>query len=305
MFQAALLSMVSGLGVTNANLPVDAPPVPRTLAILTLEASLGVDPQLAGVITQTLADDLRAAGVFSRITTTQEIDNIMGFEQQKQLLNCESSSCMAEIAGALGVTHVLMGQLARIGARFVLNVRLFDVKRGQVVGSVTQHVRGESAEVVFDVLKPATLDLLGQAGFLPKVASGPPAGGAAPLTHGTGARDGAQPTATQAVGAAATTKELRSGPRWGLVAGGGAGVAVGAVAVIVAVVGAMAGALSTVHYLGFVYVDTRSLGLTGDAKFWVSVGVPLMSFTVVAFSALVALVGLLGGGGLSVGGFLL
>ena len=51
---------------------------------------------------------------------------LLGVERQKQLLGCSdaASSCMAELAGALGADGLVTGQLARIGKSFQLNVKV-------------------------------------------------------------------------------------------------------------------------------------------------------------------------------------
>lgn len=61
-----------------------------------------------------------------RVTTPADMAALLGIEKQKQLLGCadESSSCMAELAGALGADGFVMGQIARVGQSFQLNVKI-------------------------------------------------------------------------------------------------------------------------------------------------------------------------------------
>ncbi|MBL8956471.1 MAG: hypothetical protein JNK82_37195 [Myxococcaceae bacterium] len=61
-----------------------------------------------------------------RVTTPKDMAAALGIEKQKQLLGCadESSSCMAELAGALGADGFVTGQIARVGQSFQLNVKI-------------------------------------------------------------------------------------------------------------------------------------------------------------------------------------
>lgn len=61
-----------------------------------------------------------------RVVTQRDIANALGLERQRQLLGCAdtSSSCMAELAGALGVDGLVTGQLAKIGNAYQLNVKV-------------------------------------------------------------------------------------------------------------------------------------------------------------------------------------
>jgi hypothetical protein len=61
-----------------------------------------------------------------RVTTPKDMAALLGIEKQKQLLGCsdQSSSCMAELAGALGADGLITGQVAKVGKRFQLNLKV-------------------------------------------------------------------------------------------------------------------------------------------------------------------------------------
>lgn len=59
------------------------------------------------------------------ITTASEIDTLLGFERQRQLIGCdEGNSCMAELAAALGVDAIVKGSVAKLSDRVQVNVKL-------------------------------------------------------------------------------------------------------------------------------------------------------------------------------------
>src|SRR5688572_24149396 len=49
-----------------------------------------------------------------QVATKAEVSAVLGMERQRNLLGCsEQGSCMAELAGALGVDGIITGSLAR------------------------------------------------------------------------------------------------------------------------------------------------------------------------------------------------
>ena len=60
------------------------------------------------------------------VTTPKDMAAMLGIEKQKQMLGCadEASSCMAELAGALGADGFVTGQLAKVGQSLQLNVKI-------------------------------------------------------------------------------------------------------------------------------------------------------------------------------------
>ncbi|MHB8874287.1 MAG: hypothetical protein ACYC8T_11420 [Myxococcaceae bacterium] len=82
-----------------------------------------------------------------RVTTKNEVGALLGFERQKQLLGCSenSSACLAEMAGALGVDGLITGSLAKFGSSFAMNLKIVWARDGQVIGAYATRVKGDEA----------------------------------------------------------------------------------------------------------------------------------------------------------------
>ena len=54
---------------------------------------------------------------FFQVISQQDIATMLGLERQKQLMGCadDSTSCLAELSGALGARFVMSGTLTRLG----------------------------------------------------------------------------------------------------------------------------------------------------------------------------------------------
>ena len=53
---------------------------------------------------------------FVPVTSSKDVQAIVGLDRQKQLLGCGTQSCSAELAGALSVDAPLFGSVAKAGS---------------------------------------------------------------------------------------------------------------------------------------------------------------------------------------------
>jgi len=86
----------------------------------------GLTDAQASFFAEHFSVQLQRAGDDVRVTTPKDLETVLGVEKQKQLLGCadDSSSCMAEIAEALGAAGLVTGQIAKVGQRYQLNVKI-------------------------------------------------------------------------------------------------------------------------------------------------------------------------------------
>lgn len=100
-----------------------------------------VNPEKAQFFSLHLAAALRDRGL--TVITAQDISALLGVERQKQLLGCgdEASSCMAEIASALGAPYVMSGSLTKLEGIFQLNLQVMDSGKARTIGRATKIAR--------------------------------------------------------------------------------------------------------------------------------------------------------------------
>ena len=74
-----------------------------------------------------------------RVITANEISAVLGNERQRQLLGCsdKSSSCIAELAGALGSDAVIVGSVARFGASYAMTVKVISANDASTLASTS------------------------------------------------------------------------------------------------------------------------------------------------------------------------
>jgi len=79
------------------------------------------------------------------VVTSREIQSLLGFERQKQLMGCsdESSSCVAELANALGVDGLILGDIAKFGSVYQVNLKAIAASNAKVLASYSERVNSE------------------------------------------------------------------------------------------------------------------------------------------------------------------
>ncbi len=105
----------------------------RTMAVLDVEIT-AVNEKLDGsAFTEMLTSAVDGTGMF-KVVSSKDLSTMMGLERQRQMMGCsEDSSCMAELANALGAELVLVATVGRVGENYLVTVKLIDAKRSKTV----------------------------------------------------------------------------------------------------------------------------------------------------------------------------
>lgn len=102
----------------------DAPAPAVRVLVLDLEA-VGVDASVSRSVDPIVLDAVsRTAGV--EAVSAAEIKRLAEMEAAKAELGCDTSSCLAELAGAMGARFVLFGSVSRLGTTTTIALSLFD-----------------------------------------------------------------------------------------------------------------------------------------------------------------------------------
>lgn len=112
----AVMFLVSTLAMLTGAPGLAAPATPtKSVAVFPLEQKTGVTQESAELLTDVVVQALRDASVFSRVMSAKEIETVLAFNVTKEMASCGNSSCLAEIAGQLGVDYIVAGNLGRLG----------------------------------------------------------------------------------------------------------------------------------------------------------------------------------------------
>lgn len=134
--------MPSALVLTALLFGASSPPPKVAMPGLSV---IGFDERLASFYGEHFAQQLKFEGL--NVITNKEIAALLGFERQKQLLGCAegSNSCIAELANALGADGVVLGDVAKVGAKTQMNLKVISASDGKTLAAFSDRVEGEEA----------------------------------------------------------------------------------------------------------------------------------------------------------------
>ncbi|MBK6688686.1 MAG: hypothetical protein IPG45_29710 [Deltaproteobacteria bacterium] len=126
------------------------------LVVPTFQVS-SVDPNVAPILTELVLESLLTRHGLHALGPS-DVQDLLVTEQTRQSMGCETS-CMKELAGALGASKLVSGSVGRLGDVFVLTLKLVDVESAQVLSRASRNFA--KLEGAKEVVGPLVDELLG------------------------------------------------------------------------------------------------------------------------------------------------
>lgn len=123
-----------------------AAPVKCSMAVLDLEAADGISKSLAATWTDVVVQEMQAHSGCT-VLSRADIRAVISLEAEKSLLGCDEQSCLSELGGALGVSHLVTGRISRIEGSVLLSLRKTNLKTMVVESRATDSFGGYDDEV--------------------------------------------------------------------------------------------------------------------------------------------------------------
>lgn len=114
-----------------------APAAPATLALPGL-SGVNLGSGEAALYSDLLAAELARSGL--KVITNRDIAAVLGLERQKAVMSCAEASCTAELAAALGADGLVVGDIGKLGATTLLNVKVLSAKSAASEALYTEQV---------------------------------------------------------------------------------------------------------------------------------------------------------------------
>jgi TolB-like protein len=130
---------------------------PKSLLQMNLTAN-NVDPRTVNTIESFITVELDKNQNL-KVLAGDDVKKMLDLESQKQAAGCDDdSSCLAEIAGALGADYVVTGQLGKLDTRLILTLNLFDAGKKEAINRVT--VKADSLDQMPEQVESAVFRLI-------------------------------------------------------------------------------------------------------------------------------------------------
>lgn len=112
-----------------------ADPAPlRSVLVLDLAAT-DVPQGTQRLLSSLLADSVGRAGL--KTLAQEEMRRVVELEGEKAAMGCDTTSCLAEMASAMGVDYVVFGDVGKLGNAFIVTLRLYDSKKNDTISRET------------------------------------------------------------------------------------------------------------------------------------------------------------------------
>jgi len=112
----------------------------QRMLLMDLKATL-VEPEVVGLVNNMVSTELAHKKGFELITGA-DMRQMVELEAEKQSLGCaDDSSCLSELAGAMGARYVVFGEMGKLGSFYLLTLNLFDSKMAKSAARDTLRVK--------------------------------------------------------------------------------------------------------------------------------------------------------------------
>lgn len=135
-------------GIPAQEIPAEKAQDKITVAVLDL-AGTGITTLETETLSNHMRTELMETGLVSSVDVERirETVEAAGFSDGK----CESDDCALQIGKLLGVSHVVIGSVAKVDDGFDLNCRMLKVETGEVQDLVTRQYQGDTDGLVTSI----------------------------------------------------------------------------------------------------------------------------------------------------------
>ena len=119
-----------------------------------------LDESMSELLTEIITAEIAQMGHYTVISQS-DINAMLGFDRQKELMGCNDVACTAELGGALGVDAILAGNVGVLGTTYVLSLKLINTQDATVLARGYDKVKGEPDELL-DIIKNIVREMLQQ-----------------------------------------------------------------------------------------------------------------------------------------------
>ncbi len=134
-----------------------------TLIVFDIKAEKGVESGSASLLTEIVLDEV--AGIFKgkyKVIGQKDIDKMLFWETNKSLKNCTESSCLMQIAGAMGAEYYIEGSVGIMGEKYVLALKYIDAMKVEILSRKTVVIEKDENRLIENVKAVINEILLGK-----------------------------------------------------------------------------------------------------------------------------------------------
>lgn len=141
-----------------------------TIAVVDFEAR-GIPKHEAEIIADRIRTELVQSGLF-KVMERGQMESILKEQGFQQSGVCSDASCLVEVGQLLAVEKIVTGSVGKIGEMYTLNVKLIDVKTGEILITHNEDVSGKIEDIILKKAVPRITSKLVQGATMVKLKVG-------------------------------------------------------------------------------------------------------------------------------------
>jgi formylglycine-generating enzyme required for sulfatase activity/TolB-like protein len=165
MVAAGIISMFVLVPAVYAEPQVAKSDKQKTVLVFDLVPENGVSQSTANLLTEVVIDNASKEKKY-KVIGQKDISKMMSWEQNKQMAGCSESSCMVQVAGAMGADYYIEGSVGVVGDRYIITIKFIDTASVAVIDRGTKMVAKDE-----NVMVDAVVQLVAEVLKLPMVAT--------------------------------------------------------------------------------------------------------------------------------------
>lgn len=130
----------------------------RKTVVLGIVGRRDVDGELAQVLSDIVQTEL-ARDADRLVLGPTDLKRVLGFQETRQRLGCDTSSCLSEVASALDADRLVTGSLDRLGASYLLVLTEIDARTLAPLGRVDKTLAADE-EMIAAGVRAAAIELV-------------------------------------------------------------------------------------------------------------------------------------------------
>jgi hypothetical protein len=127
-----------------------------------LQARRNIEPDLALAVSDVVQGEL-SMDKTRTVIGRSEIERLLEYETEKQLIGCVDDSCLAEIASAMNVERIISGTMDKVGSSYFVIITELDAINVTTVARVQQRLP-LNEDSLFEGIQRMTQELMRQSG---------------------------------------------------------------------------------------------------------------------------------------------
>ncbi|MGB7566274.1 MAG: CsgG/HfaB family protein [Chitinivibrionales bacterium] len=104
--------------------------------------SISIDSGVSMVITDIFTNQIQANGKY-RVMERSQMNKILSEQGFQSSGACNSTECAVEIGRLLSIDKMFIGSIGKLGKSWFINIRIVDIRTGEIVSNVSKQVMGK------------------------------------------------------------------------------------------------------------------------------------------------------------------